>query len=102
VREVGRLFSSIFFLLSSCITTPKPIDDHALARAAINAARSVDAARHAPAYLKQAETFYSQAEQFVELKEYNKASRAFSQARLAAEKAENVSIIKRRKLGEDF
>ena len=46
---------------TSCQTTPAPMQEYTLARAALDAARGVQAARHSPGYWHQAEEAYRRA-----------------------------------------
>jgi hypothetical protein len=87
-------------LLSACVTTPQPIDDYALARAAIEAAKSVEAARFSPGNWHQADEAYRKAQVYFKNQEYEEAQKEFVKARKAAEKAENSARLIRQKSGE--
>ena len=88
--------------LFSCVSGPRPIQDLAIARAAIEAARLVEAPRHSPSHLKLAEDFYLQGQKHMEARDYSRARRAFAESRKSAERAENTARVQRQKLGEDF
>lgn len=93
------LFATVF-LLASCQTIPAPYDDYALARAAMDAARNVQAARHSPGYWHQAEENYRKARLYFRDREYEKAKEHFNLARQAAERAENSARLIRQKSGD--
>jgi hypothetical protein len=57
VRAALILLTSLFCLVA-CVTTKPPVDEYALARAAIEAAQNVQSARHSPGYWHQAEEAY--------------------------------------------
>ncbi len=88
------------FLLVSCQTISAPNDEYALARAAIEAAKSVQAPRHSPGYWNQAEVAYKKAKFYYEEHDWEEARAEFIRARTAAEKAENSARLIRRKIGD--
>lgn len=88
------------FFLAGCVTSPAPVDDYTLARAALEAARVVEAARHSPGYYHQAEEAYRKAKLLFEEREYDRAREEFARSRIAAEKAENSARLIRMKSGE--
>lgn len=88
--------------LSACVIAPQPIEDYTLARVAVDAARSVEGARHSPGYFHQAEESYRKALQYFEDREYEKAKIEFRRARAAAERAENSARLIRARSGEVF
>ncbi|MGZ3772795.1 MAG: DUF4398 domain-containing protein [Pseudobdellovibrionaceae bacterium] len=97
-----RLFIGMIFftVIVGCQTVPAPIEDYSLARAAIDAARSVQAARHSPGYWHQAEEAYRKGRIYFEDRDYAKAKEQFIRARFAAEKAENSARLIRQKTGD--
>ena len=97
-----RLFIGIFFftVIVGCQTVPAPIEDYSIARAAMDAARAVQAARHSPGYWHQAEEAYRKGRIYFEDRDYAKAKEQFIRARLAAERAENSARLIRQKTGE--
>ncbi|MCB0368617.1 MAG: DUF4398 domain-containing protein [Bdellovibrionales bacterium] len=93
-------FFSVFMLLVSCQSVPAPVEEWTIARAAMNAAKSVQAARYSPGYWHQAEDAYRKARVLMKDNSYEEARRQFEIARKAAEKAENSARIKRQENGE--
>jgi hypothetical protein len=77
-----------------------PVEEHTLARAAMDAARSVESARYSPGHWHQAEEAYRKAELYIKDREYDKARGEFLRARTSAEKAENSARLIRQKNGE--
>jgi hypothetical protein len=90
----------LIFFMSGCQTVPAPIEEYTLARAAIEAARNVQAPRHSPGYWHQADEAYRQAQDHYRDHDWSKARTEFIKARLAAEKAENSARLIRQKTGE--
>lgn len=93
----GVLFSLV---LVGCVTSPPPVEEYTLARAALEAARSVEAARHSPGYYHQAEEAYRKGRLLYEEREFDRALEQFAKARTAAERAENSARLIRMKSGE--
>lgn len=87
-------------VFSGCITTPPPTEEYALARAAMDAAKAVEAARYSPGHWHQAEQSYRYAETLYQDHEFAKAQKEFVKARVAAERAENSARLIRQKNGE--
>ena len=79
---------------------PAPLDDYALARSALEAAKNVQAPRHSPGHWHQAENSFRQGQIFYREQEWAKAKEAFLRSRLSAEKAENASRLIRQRTGE--
>lgn len=100
--RLQRLFIGVllFTVIVSCQTVPAPVEDYSLARAALDAARSVQAARHSPGYWHQAEEAYRKGRIYYEDRDFAKAKEQFVRARLAAEKAENSARLIRQKTGD--
>lgn len=100
--RLQRLFIGILFftVIVSCQTVPAPIEDYSFARAALDAARSVQAARHSPGYWHQAEEAYRKGRIYFEDRDYAKAKEQFIRAKVAAEKAENSARLIRQKTGD--
>ena len=98
---IRQIFLTILLLsLISCQTVQPPTEDYALARAAIEAARSVQAARYSPGFWHQADEAYRQARIYFKDQDYESAHTEFVKARLAAEKAENSARLIRQKTGD--
>jgi hypothetical protein len=101
VRFIQLFIAGILLsVIVSCQTTPEPIEDYSLARAAVEAARSVQAARHSPGYWHQAEEAYRKGRIYYDDRDYAKAKEQFIRARIAAEKAENSARLIRQRTGD--
>lgn len=100
--KIRGLFIGLIILamIVGCQTAPVPIEDYSLARAALDAARSVQAARHSPGYWHQAEEAYRKGRIYFEDRDYGKAKEQFVRSRQAAEKAENSARLIRQKTGD--
>ncbi len=95
------LFVILLFLsLVRCQTIPPPLDEYSIARAAMDAARAVQAARHSPGYWHQAEEAYLKARVLYRDRDYEAAREEFIRTRVAAEKAENSARLIRQKSGD--
>ncbi len=90
----------IFLSLLGCQTVPAPLEDYSLARAALEAARVVQAARHSPGYWHQAEESYRKGRIYFDDRDYQKAKEQFVKARIAAERSENSARLIRQKTGD--
>jgi len=86
--------------ISACQTTPAPVEEWTLARSALEAAKSVQAAKYSPGFWHQAEDSYRKARILMKEESYEEAREEFNTARRAAEKAENSARIKRQQSGE--
>jgi hypothetical protein len=101
VRLQGLFIGILLFtVIVSCQTVPAPIEDYSFARAALDAARSVQAARHSPGYWHQAEEAYRKGRIYFEDRDYSKAKEQFVRAKIAAEKAENSARLIRQRTGD--
>ena len=90
----------MMLMVSACVTTPPPIEEYILARAALEAAKTVEAARYSAGFWHQAELAYRRAEQLYKDHDYADAKIEFVKARQTAEKAENSARLIRMKNGE--
>ncbi len=98
---IGRLtFLAVALVMAGCITIPAPIEEYALARAAMEAAKAVDAARFSSGFYHRALENYTKAEILYNDREYQDAREMFTQARVDFEKAENSAHVQRKKNGE--
>ena len=97
---VVSVMAMMALLIVSCQTTPQPLEEYSLARAAIEAARAVQAPRHSPGYWHQADEAYRQGRLYYKDRDYSSARDEFIRARLAAEKAENSARLIRQKTGD--
>lgn len=87
------------FCLAGC-TTPVPLLDYSLARSAIEAAKNVEAVKYSPSHWHQASEYYRTATLLYKDGRYEEAKENFVQARAFAEKAENLTRLKRFKSGD--
>lgn len=90
----------LFLTLVSCQTVSPPIEEYSLARAAMEAARVVQAPRHSPGHWHNAEEAYRNARLKYRQREHAEARDLFNQARTSAEKAENAARLIRQKTGD--
>lgn len=94
-----RYLVFILFFSAGC-ATPKPLLEYTLARSAIEAAKNVEAVRFAPAHWHQAGEYYRTASlQYTDGKN-EEARENFRLARAFAEKAENLTRLKKFKSGD--
>lgn len=100
MKRLTKFFWSIPLLLCACVNVPAPNEEYTLARAALEAARLVESARHSPGNYHQAEEAFRRAKTLYEEREYEEARSYFIKARNAAEKAENSARLIRFKNGE--
>ena len=100
MRGFVVLAVTMLALLVSCQTVPQPIEEYTLARAAIEAARAVQAPRHSPGYWHQADEAYRQGRLYYKDRDYAQARDAFIKARIAAERVENSARLIRQKTGD--
>lgn len=90
----------VFSMILGCQTVPAPIEDYSLARAALDAARSVQASRHSPGHWHQAEEAYRKGRIYFEDRDYGKAKEQFIRAKVSAERAENSARLIRQRTGD--
>lgn len=98
LMKAGLVACFLFF--TSCVLSPPPTEEHSFAKVALDAARSVEAARHSPGFFHQAEEAYRRAEKALEDRDYPTARKQFQRARIAAERAENSARLIRNQTGE--
>jgi hypothetical protein len=96
IKIVGTFF--LCFFLVGCSTQPS-LNDFALARTALQAAREAGAARYAPGYWHKAEESYRTAERLFSQEKYKEANAKFVHSRKMSEKAENISKLQMHKSG---
>lgn len=87
-------------MLSACVTAQAPIEEYAYARAAMEAAKAVDAARFSSGFYHRALESYNKAEILFNDREFQDARDLFIQSRLDFERAENSAQVQRKKNGE--
>ena len=100
MRGLVVLAITLVMLFLGCQTLPQPVEEYSLARAAIDAARAVQAPRHSPGYWHQADEAYRQGRLLYKDRDFNRAREAFIKARIAAERAENSARLIRQKTGD--
>ena len=100
MKKIVLAFGIICFFLWGCITVPPPNEEYTLSRAALDAAKSVQAARYSPGFWHQSEEYYRQAKILYGEREYEDAKILFLKAKAAAEKAENSARLLRQKNGD--
>lgn len=95
------MLSGAFFVVATgCVTTPAPVQEYALARAALEACKAVEAARYSQGFYHRGLENYSRAEVLFREREFAEAQELFNRARLDFEKAENSAQVQRKKSGE--
>jgi Domain of unknown function (DUF4398) len=105
MNKSSRLYLILLFAFSglsliSCQTVNPPVEEWALARAAVEAAKTVQAAKYSPGFWHQAEESYRRGRALFKEESYKDARMEFLAAKRAAEKAENSARIKRQQSGE--
>jgi hypothetical protein len=100
----ARAFLKIMTLLSvlaivGCVTNV-PIEKYSLARAAIESAKDAEANRFAPTLWFNAEQSYRDGQRAFRERRYGRAEDLFEDARISAEKAENLARIARHESGD--
>ena len=101
VRAIVFLWLALQVLfLTRCVTVPAPMEEYALARAAIEAAKAVESSRYSPGNWHQADESYRRAQALFVEREFEDAKQEFIRARVAAERAENSARLIRLKNGE--
>jgi hypothetical protein len=101
VRTLFRLITSSYlvFCLAGC-ATPVPLLEYSLARSAIESAKNVESVKYSPSHWHQASEYYRTATLLYKDGKYEEAKENFVLARAFAEKAENLTRLKRFKSGD--
>jgi hypothetical protein len=94
------ILAMLILSLNGCATIDPPVTEYTLARAALEAARIVDAPRFSPGFWHQAEESFRRARVLFEEREFRAAKVEFTRAKISAEKAENSARLIRIKTGE--
>ena len=101
MKLISISFLFIFAIsLCGCVTPYPPNDEYTFAKAALDAAKNVQAVRYSSGYWHQAEESFRQAKILYNNRDYEEAEDLFIKARLAAEKAENSARLIRQKNGD--
>ncbi len=93
---------TLFMVLSflpSC-AAPPPIEEYTLAETAMKAARAAESGRHASGFWYKAEQHYRKGQKAFEIADYAQAKIDLDLAKQYAEKAENVTRLKKFQSGE--
>lgn len=96
---IGLLLVGVFGILG-CQTGPVPLDEYTIARAALDAARDVQAPRLSPGFWHQAEEAYRKGRLLYKDSRWDEARIEFIKAKYAAEKAENSARLNRQRTGD--
>lgn len=94
------LILSVGFL-SACASAP-PFQEYTIAKAAITAARDVDSAKFAAPLWNRADEYYRKGEKAYNNSDYEVSKRQFILATEYAERAENVTRLKKFQGGDTF
>lgn len=99
--RLSLVLAAIFLSLSitGCVGSP-PVREYNLTSTAMKAARAADAQRYANGYYTKAEDYFRQAQTYYADREYDRARQQFRQAKLFAERAENLAVLKKASSGE--
>lgn len=84
------------------IASPPPYEEYNLARAALRAAQESDSARFATGLWNKAEESFRSGQKAYKDADYDAAKKLFQAAQANAEKAENVTRLKKFQTGESF
>ncbi len=77
-----------------------PLLEYSLARSAIESAKNVESVKYSPSHWHQASEYYRTATLLYKDGRYEEAKENFLQAKAFAEKAENLTRLKRFKSGD--
>ena len=103
LRNKAKIGCLVFGLgLTSCISAPPPYEDYTLARTAVTAAKDVDSARFARGLWQRAQNHYRQGKQAYQQRDFDMARNQFRLAIKYAERAENVTRLKKFETGDTF
>lgn len=101
-RFLSSFFILIFLVGCKVIAAPPPYEEYTLARAAIRAAQDVDSPRFAPSVWNKAEENFRAGQKSYKEADYDQAKKFFQSALQFAEKAENVTRLKKFQSGDSF
>ena len=102
MRTSFRWLSSLIIpgVLTACAVGPPPYEDYNLARAAIKAAQEAESGRYSSGLYSRAEQSFRQAEREYKNSEFKAAQVHFRSAIVFAERAENMSRLKKFQTGD--
>lgn len=100
----AALLAALLISTPACkiMAPPAPYEDYALARAAVRAAQEADSARFATNLWNKAEDNFRSGQKAFREADYEAAKRHFQLAQQFAEKAENITRLKKFQTGENF
>lgn len=78
---------------------PKPYEDYAIAYVALRSAKKAEASRYSPGYWSKAERLYREGQQAYKDNTNEKAKKLFHLSQKYAEKAENVTRLRKFQTG---
>lgn len=87
--------------LGGC-ASPPPFEDYALARSAISAAQEVDSAKFAKGFWSRAEENYLEGQKAFANQDYEVAKKLLRKSTEYAERAENLTRLKKFQTGDSF
>ena len=96
---VTRVGAAIIIAALFGCAGPKPYDDYAIAYSAIKAAQSAEASRYSPGYWSKAERLYREGQQAYADNSNERAKKLFQLSVKYAEKAENVTRLRKFQTG---
>ncbi len=100
-QAVSYCLAVVFLVAVGCATPQRPpIESYNLAYMAVESARQLQAVKYAPALWAKAEQHYREGQDYFKRENFQAADGAFLKARNFAERAENVTRLKRFELGE--
>lgn len=101
-RSLSSLLVALSLMGCKVIASPPPYEEYALARAAIRAAQEADSARFATGIWNKAEESFRSGQKAYKDADYDSAKKFFQAAQAHAEKAENITRLKKFQTGEGF
>jgi cell fate (sporulation/competence/biofilm development) regulator YlbF (YheA/YmcA/DUF963 family) len=101
-RSLSSLLVVFGLLGCKVLASPPPYEEYNLARAAVRAAQEADSARFATGIWNKAEESFRSGQKAYKEADYDAAKKFFQAAQLHAEKAENVTRLKKFQTGENF
>ncbi len=105
-RTLCRSLTSaiLFTTLCGCriVAAPPPYEEYALAKAAVRAAQDADSARFATSLWNKAEENFRNGQRAYREANFEEAKKHFQLALRFAEKAENLTRLKKFQTGENF
>ncbi len=101
-RCLSSILVASFILGCKVVAAPPPYEEYSLARAAVRAAQDADSARFATGIWNKAEENFRAGQKAYRDADFDNAKKFFQQALLHAEKAENVTRLKKFQTGESF